>query len=123
VALGLAGRLGLADRLGTDHADATAILRAALRVLGDHLPAGEAALLAAELPDELAPEVRHPGPPAEWDGGPLRRTPIVGDLAGRLGVTESVAERYLCAVLDALAGAVPSGLLCHAAIALTGLRR
>lgn len=96
---------------------AATVLFAALGVLGEHLPAGEAALLAAALPDDVAPVVRHPGPPSAWDGE-RRRTPLVADLAARLGIDEPTARRQLDAVLDTLAGAVPQGVLYRAEVAL-----
>lgn len=105
------------DRPGAGHAEATGTLRAVLRVIGEHLPAGEAALLAAALPDEVAPEVRHPGPPSTWDGG-RSRTPLLADLAARLRTDEATARHSLDAVLDALADAVPLGVLYRAEVAL-----
>lgn len=93
------------------------VLVATLGVLGEHLPAGEAALLAAALPEDVAPVVRHPGPPSDWNGG-RRRTPLVADLADRLGTDEPTARRQLAAVLDTLADAVPRGVLYRAEVAL-----
>ncbi|MFS8479136.1 MAG: DUF2267 domain-containing protein [Micromonosporaceae bacterium] len=100
-----------------DYAQAVGVLRTVLRVVGEHLPAGEAALLAAALPDEVAPEVRHPGPPSTWDGA-RSRTPLLAELAARLGTDEPTAQRRLAAVLDALAEAVPLGVLYRAEVAL-----
>ena len=104
-------------RPGAGHAEAIGTLRTVLRVVGEHLPAGEAALLAAALPDEVAPEVRHPGPPSTWDGS-RSREPLLADLAARLRTDEPTARRRLEAVLDALAEAVPLGVLYRAEVAL-----
>lgn len=109
---GVRGRLPAAERW---RAETT--LFAALSALGQHLPAGEAALLAAALPDDVAPVVRHPGPPSSWDGE-RRRTPVLADLAARLGTDEPTARRRLVAVLDTLADAVPHGVLYRAEVAL-----
>lgn len=111
---------GVRSRLGrAGPGEAAGVLRAVLRALGDHLPPGEAALLAAALPADIAPEVRHPGPPSSWDGRRVRG-PLVTDVAARLGTDEAAARGRLDAVLDALADAVPPGVLYRAEVALPG---
>ena len=99
-----------------DYAQAVGVLRTVLRVIGEHLPAGEAALLAAALPTRSRPRYATPGPPSTWDGA-RSQPPLLAELAARLGTDEPTAQR-VAAVLDALAEAVPLGVLYRAEVAL-----
>lgn len=101
-------------RCGRDRA--TRITSVVLRALGERLPAGEAALLAAALPPSLGADVRHSGPPSTWDG-PRDGRPL-GRIALRCGTDEETALVYARAVVDTVAHVVPDGVLYRVQLAL-----
>jgi len=88
-------RMFLADR-----ADAERILRAVLRTLAELIEPGAAGRLAAQLPADLAAEVRPVAAPA---AGPERELAgFVGRVAERAGTTEPEAIHYASVVLEVL---------------------
>jgi uncharacterized protein (DUF2267 family) len=112
----------LQERLGwPDGAQARRALRCVLHAIGERIPAGEAALLAAELPDELGAQLRHPGPPSSW-GGPLVRSDLVRAVAAGFGTDTRTAKRMIHAVLDTLGEVTSPAVVYRVRIALPARR-
>jgi uncharacterized protein (DUF2267 family) len=85
-------------------------VNAVLETLGEVLPYGTAAYLAASLPDEVGAAVgRHF--PADDEVGDVDRTEFATAVARRCGCAAEEAEPVIRAVTGAVAGVVPLGVM------------
>lgn len=83
---------------------------AVLETLGEVLPYGTAAYLAASLPDAMGAEVgRHF--PADSSVGQIDRADFVAAVARRCGCGADGAERAIRAVTEAISATVPFGVM------------
>lgn len=85
-------------------------VHAVLETLGEVLPYGTAAYLASSLPDAVGEAVgRHF--PADTPVGSVGRTEFEAAVVRRCGCAADEAEQLIRAVTDAVAGAVPLGVM------------
>jgi uncharacterized protein (DUF2267 family) len=97
----------LPDRGSTEHAT-----QSVLRTLAERLPTGLADHLAAQLPPDLAADIREATASATSEGRPsgvgepFDLTAFAGRVAVRAGTTEDTALQYSAAVLEVLDAAV-----------------
>lgn len=94
------------------------VVRAVLHELGEHLPAGEAALLAAELSPPLRRYLRHPGPPSTWDDQVAAAGDLPEQVARACRTDHASARRYTEAVLGAVADTASPAVLYRVQVAL-----
>jgi uncharacterized protein (DUF2267 family) len=87
-------------------------VHAVLETLGEALPYGTAAYLAASLPDEVGESVgRHL--PADSEVGCVGRAEFEAAVVRRCGCAADQADPLIRAVIDAVADVVPLGVLAN----------
>jgi uncharacterized protein (DUF2267 family) len=108
------GRVRYQARLASD-ADAERGCLATLETLGEWVPGGLAAAIAAQLPRELGDPLRRAGPGGEdrADGGTgwSGQADFISRVAARAGTGDDQAAAIAHAVVDALTAATEGGLM------------
>ena len=99
----------IAERAEIDRSDARSAAETTLAVLAERLDAGEAADLAAQLPEELAWALRS----TSREPGSFAKDEFVRRVAERESIAPNDADKRVRAVLSVLQDAVAAGVLEH----------
>jgi uncharacterized protein (DUF2267 family) len=99
----------VSERAEVSREDARSAALTSLEVLGERLEAGEAADLAAQLPDELSEPLGR----SSGTGAPFSASDFVARVAAREGIAANDADKRVRAVFATLQEAVTAGELEH----------